>query len=244
MEKRPIAIIVAMKDELNILKNQLEEEKEEEFNGYTFYEGKIQNYPIVICHSKIMTINATIATLLTIEKYHPIAIINEGTAGGHSRELNIGDIIIGEKVVNIVSSKTAFREKGKGSNSLNWELVDFLEGEKDKINYQSADTNLINIVKNVESFEGKVKFGIIGSGDIWNKEYDRIMSLNKKYGTLCEDMESIAVYTVANKFNTPVIGIKVVANNEILGQKFQMSSSIKVQDFCYKFVEKIIEGIK
>ena len=40
MEKRPIAIIVAMKDELNILKNQLEEEKEEEFNGYTFYEGK------------------------------------------------------------------------------------------------------------------------------------------------------------------------------------------------------------
>ena len=36
--------------------------------------------------------------------------------------------------------------------------------------------------------DGNVWYGRIGSGDIWNREVDRIMYLNKEYNTLCEDM--------------------------------------------------------
>ena len=65
--------------------------------------------------------------------------------------------------------------------------------------------------------------------------------LNQKYGTLCEDMEANAVYTVANQFNVPVIGIKIVSNNEILGESYERSAGAKSQEFSYELIKKIIK---
>lgn len=244
MKKRPLALIVAMKDEFNYIKEQLQDIKIVEIDGYDFYEGKIDEYPVVICHSKIMTINATMATVITIKNYNPIAILNEGTSGGHSKEIHVGDIIIGEKSLNILSSETVFRKKGEGSNSLDWKLVDYIEGEECKVNYHSADNNLIEIAQKIKYPYGKVYTGIIGSADIWNKEYDRITMLNEKYGILCEDMEAVAIYTVANNFGIPAIGIKVISNNEILEEKYDIGSALKCQKFCYDFIKEYIKGIK
>jgi adenosylhomocysteine nucleosidase len=85
-----------------------------------------------------------------------------------------------------------------------------------------------------------VHVGTLGSGDVWDKETDRILMLNKKYGTLCEDMESIGIYTVSNMFNIPVIGIRIVSNNEILEEEYDRSIGRKSQEFTYEFIKKII----
>jgi len=81
MEKKPIVVIAALDVEFGFLKEKLEDLKISKINQYTFYEGLINNYPIVICCCMVMGINATIATTLAIQKYNPLAIINEGTAG-------------------------------------------------------------------------------------------------------------------------------------------------------------------
>ena len=78
-------------------------------------------------------------------------------------------------------------------------------------------------------------FGVIGSGDIWNREADKILMLNREYGVLCEAMEGIAVYTVANNFKIPVIEIRVISNNEILNEKYDL-----IQKFTYDLIQKII----
>lgn len=77
------------------------------------------------------------------------------------------------------------------------------------------------------------------AGDVWNKEADRIFYLNQRYGILCEDMESISVYTIANLYNIPVIGIKVISNNEILKEEYCKEAGIESQ----KFTENLIENI-
>lgn len=163
MEKRPILVIAAMMVEAEFLFEKLENKVCEKVGKYSFYKGTIENYPVVVCHCHIHTVNAGVATYIGIEKYNPIAIINQGTAGAHGKEIHTGEIVVGEKCVNIVCAKTPRRKEGEGSNSLKWNLVNFIEGEEDRLIYQYGDKPLIELAKKVDYSEGKVHFGTIGS---------------------------------------------------------------------------------
>lgn len=241
MDKRPIVIIASMKEETDFLKEKLENFKEIKNGIYTFWEGKMYNYPVVIIFAGIGVINSSVATYIAINNYNPILIINEGTAGGFDRNIHTKDIVIGEKCININSYKTPSKAIGEGSNSLNWENVTFIPGEDDREIFWRADKELIELAKKVNYKEGNIHVGIIGSGDIWNKELDRIILLNNKFGILCEEMEGIGVYTVANNFNISVIGIRVISDNEILGEEFDRNTGLYSQKFTYKLIEKIVE---
>lgn len=241
----PILIIVSMFDvEADFLLSKMENVKQKKVNQYEFYEGTIENYPVVIGWCHCMTVNAALATYIAIEKYHPIAIINQGSAGAHGKSIHKGDIVIGEKCMNIVSCRTPLKKEGEGSNSLEWELVNFICGEEDRLQYQEADKSLIELAKKVQYKEGTVHVGLIGSGDVWNKEADRILWLHETYGTLCEEMEGIAIYQVANEFGVPVLGIRIVSNNEILQEPYDREIAIKSQRFAYELILKIIEKFK
>lgn len=58
-------------------------------------------------------------------------------------------------------------------------------------------------------------YGILGGGDIFDREVDRIKWIQEKKNTLCEDNESIAVYTICDKFKVPCIGFRTITNNEV-----------------------------
>ena len=240
---KKILIISAMADvELDYLKSKLIDIKEQKENICTFYIGKMYNSEVILCDSNIGLINTASAVTLAIEMFKPDYIINQGSAGGFDKNIHKSDIVIGTQCINISSYVTKSREEGKGSNVEDWELVSFIVGEKDRLIKHEAGKELLEIVKKVETRyqDGKVHYGIIGSGDVWNKEYDRILYLNQKYGVLCEDMEGVAVYAVANKYNIPAIDVRVISDNEILNEEYERDISINSQ----KFVELIIAGIK
>lgn len=240
MKKRPIVVMTAMKIEASSLIEKLSNVTCKTVHQYTFYEGFINSYPVVICHCQVMSIHASVATYMAIEKYNPIAIISQGTAGAHGKNMHKGDIIIGEKCVNIVSMQTPLKREGEGSNPLTWNLLTFIDGEENRFEYQSGDAHLVEVAKKVTYLGGNVHFGNIGSGDVWNREADKILWLHENYGTLCEEMEGIAVYTVANNFDIPVLGIRVISNNEILGEPYDRSIALKSQEFTYEFILQFI----
>ncbi len=80
--------------------------------------------------------------------------------------------------------------------------------------------------------------GIIGSGDVWDNEIDRIKWFNEQYGVLCEDMETISTYTVCNKLNVPVIGIRVISDNEITGEKYEKNIAKESQKYVMEIMKK------
>lgn len=242
MEKQPILIIAAMEDvEMHYLKKEIENIKRVESKIATFYKGEILETPIVLMVSNIGTINSAAAITLGIEKYNPSIIINEGIAGGYGRNIHTKDIVIGTKTVNITSMETMKRKEGEGTNLSNYELITFIKGEKNKLIYQNGDKDLIEKAKEVEYKEGKVHLGTIGSGDIWNKEADRILYLNNSYEIMCEDMESISIYTIANLYKIPVIAIKAISNNEILNEEYQRSIGINAQKFTLSLIDNILD---
>lgn len=241
-EKMKILIVASMGDvELNYLKQKLEKKEEKKYNLCTFYEGKMKGKQVILCDAKVGLINAAAATTLAIEKYHPDIIINQGCAGGIDKNVHKSDLVIGIECINITSVRTKYRDIGQGIAVENWELINFLPGEEDRLVPQKCSEKLLNLVKSIESKYkyGKVHYGIIGSGDIWNKESDMLINLNKKYGIICEEMESIAVYTIANQYNIPVINIRVISDNEILKEEYERGISYKAQEFVECLVQEL-----
>ena len=68
--------------------------------------------------------------------------------------------------------------------------------------------------------------------------------LHQKYGTFCEEMEGIAVYTIANDFGIPVLGIRVISNNEILEEPYDRNTGLKSQEFTYELILRKIASLQ
>jgi adenosylhomocysteine nucleosidase len=82
-----------------------------------------------------------------------------------------------------------------------------------------------------------VHYGTIGSGDVWTKDAEEIKEFNEKYVTLCEEMESAAIYEVAQKFEIPVASIRVISNNEIIGEEYIRETGAVAQKFLLEILK-------
>ena len=60
--------------------------------------------------------NTAAATAIAIEKYHPKAIINQGTSGGHDENLNVFDIVLGKRTTNIGSLKQKIKRRRRNGS--------------------------------------------------------------------------------------------------------------------------------
>lgn len=241
MEKN-ILLQVAMEIECQEILKQLRNIEEININNYKYYKGTIHDYPIIISLSKVGLINASASLTLAIREFNPTIIINTGIAGATDRKLHIGDIILGLECLNINSYRTPILKEGEGSNPQNWELLTFLSGEEDRIIKEKADETLISLAKEINTNKyGQIYTGTIGSGDVWNREIDRIISLNEKHHILCEDMESIATYTIANQQNIPVISIKMISDNSITGEEYNRQMGKYLEKYIVEYLTKIIK---
>lgn len=241
MNKLPILIQVAMEIECQEILKHISNLEELEINKYKFYKGTINNYPVIISLSKVGLIHTSSSLTIAIKEFNPKYIINTGIAGATAKEMHIGDIVIGESCININSYRTANLKKGEGSNPNNWELLTFLSGETDRLIEEPANQTMIEIAKKIKNNQhGKIYVGKIGSGDVWNREIDRILYLNNNYNILCEDMEAIATYTVSNQQNIPVISIKMISDNSITGEEYNREVGKYLEQYIIEYIKNII----
>src|SRR6266849_6954889 len=126
---RPVVVQGAMDVEIRKLAGAIDNAKEEKVQGWTFWSGTLQGYPVVISKTLKGMSNAAAATALAAERYHPVAIINQGTAGGHEPGLHVFDIVLGTDAVNLGSFKTGHRARGQGSTFADWTPLDLMRSE-------------------------------------------------------------------------------------------------------------------
>ncbi len=234
-DSKIILIQGAMDIEVQYIIDLLKDKKLIQIAEYEFYEGTIDNIKIVVSKTLVGTINATIATSIGIEKFNPDIVINQGIAGAHKEDLHVGDIVIGEKCCNINSFKMPIKSKGEGSNPFEWEL------NKRAKDIQQANLKLVDLVEKslISNTKNKIYRGILGSGDVFNREYDRISWINNTFNNLSEDMESIGTYSVCNKFKVPCIGIRIISNNELLLEDFDTEQAIELQQTLINILNQL-----
>lgn len=245
-EKRPILIQGAMQVEIAHLLEQIEEKVEIELYGYTFWKGTLEGYPVVISKTGIGSLHASIATTIAILEFRPSIILNQGIAGACRRDIHKFDVVIGAECVNTNCYKTQSRKEKEGSNPFDWELITFTsdDDENQQEEKLEADAYLLSIAKDASySYaKGNVYFGVIGSGDCWNREVDRIDWIHNKRKVDCAEMESIGVYTASHELNVPILGIRVMSDNELLQEAYDRETSIEAQRITLEVAKKYIEN--
>ncbi len=127
--QKPILIQGPMPIEAEKFAQRLDKVKVEKSGNFVFYKGKLDKYPVIVAKTGKGMENTAAATAIAIEKYDPAAIINQGTSGGHDPSLNVYDIVLGERTVNIGSLKTGHLEEGEGIEPTNWIPMDLMASE-------------------------------------------------------------------------------------------------------------------
>ncbi len=105
---KKLGILGAMDEEVALLKDSLTSLKETQYKHLTFYEGSLHGIDIVLAKCGIGKVAAALATTVLIEKFSPDAVVNTGSAGGFDKQLTIGDLVIGDRLIHHDADLTHF----------------------------------------------------------------------------------------------------------------------------------------
>ena len=250
--ERPVLVQGAMDVEVRTLAAALEHVQEEHVSGWTFWIGTLDGYPVVVSKTLKGMANAAAATAIAAERYHPIAIINQGTAGGHDPGLHVYDIVLGTAAVNIGAFKTGSRLRGQGSNFAEWAPMDLMRSEGSAGLDPSAltmrrfagDERLLAAARSARGTykKGRVAEGVIGSSEVWNGELDRIQRFHEEFGTAAEEMETASAAQIAGLLQIPFLGIRVLSNNITNGEAYDPAAGEACQGYVLNVVKAYISG--
>ena len=227
-----IGIIVAMEEELESILDIMDNIEEKEIYGLTFKTGQIEKNKIIVVKCGVGKVNAARVTQILIDTFNVKCVINVGAAGALSPLLNIGDIVIGEKLIQHDFDITAF-DHDKG----------YITGVGD---YIYSDIELIEKFKkaanNLKEKDYKIKTGIIATGDIFCTDIEMKNKIFSKFDADCVEMEGAAIAQVCYLDNIPFIVIRSISdspngNNEIDFDKFVELDSKRCANILREFLK-------
>ena len=199
---KKIGIVIAMEEEFQAIENKIKEIKVHEEKGLKFFEAKIGEKECVIVKSGVGKVNAARTTQIMIDKFEVESIMNLGSAGAVNEDLEIGDIVIGEHVVQHDFDITAFgHSKGYITG-----VGNFVECEGKLIyKFQKA-------IKNLEDKNYKIKMGIVATGDIFCTEVEMKEKIRTKFDADVVDMECAAIAQVAYLDEIPFVVVRSISD--------------------------------
>jgi len=221
MEKY-IGIIVATPEEMKELKSIIMESKKITIFNLDFYKGKINDKNYVLVKCGVGKVNAARTTQILIDNFDVESIINVGVAGGLNNKINIGDIVIGEKLVQHDFDITAFGyEKGYIS-----ETGRFFESDKELIK-KCMKVKIDNI---------QIMLGTIASGDIFCTDTKMKEKIRTKFNSDCVEMEGASIAQTAYLCNIPFLVIRAISdipnrNNQIDYEQFVKKAAKNCAEF-------------
>jgi len=201
-----IAIIGAMECELEDIKKDLSDLKENNYADLKIFTGTINGKSVILAQCGVGKVNAALNTQYMIDTYRPDIIINTGVAGGIAEELNIGDIVIGTYLV----------QHDFDVSALGYARGYMCTGiEKDKPTKYYCDEELINkfqssLKQNMPS--SKIHKGIIASGDKFISCTKTKKEINEYFGAIAVEMEGCAVAQVATKNKIPFVITRAISD--------------------------------
>lgn len=221
---KKIAIIAAMDQELAAIKDKFNKIEENSLKDLTYYTGELNGKEYLLIKSGIGKVNAARVTQMLIDKFDIEYIINVGTAGSLNDSLEIGDIVIGENLVQHDFDTTAFGDE-KGYITGTGKIFE-------------SDKNLIEkYIKHIseDKQEYNIIIGTIASGDIFCTEKWMKEKIHTKFNADCVEMEGAAIAQICTLNKVPFIVIRSISDkpngeNQIDFNKFIDMASKRCAD--------------
>ena len=190
-------------EEINKLKDLLEGIKTEEAKNLTIYTGKINGHDVILAKSGVGKVCATLNTQYIIDKYSPETIINTGVAGGIGKDLSIGDVVIGENLIQHDFDATALGyAKGYMCNGINPDKPTVFFSDKKLVDF--AEQLLKSNLKNSNVHRGR-----IATGDMFVGTVEKKQEIGQIFGAIAAEMEGCAIAQTSNANNIPSKNYKI-----------------------------------
>ena len=201
-KENTIGIIGAMNEELEVLLKDMKNQKEVKINDLTFHEGDLWGQHVVAVVSGVGKVNAASCTQILASDFKVKSLINIGVAGGVSKDIYPGDIVIGDTYVQHDVDASVFGDKIGQIPRM--DVYDF-----------KADENLLNLAKNAASKVPEVKtyVGRIVSGDQFIADSNKVKELDEEFNAKAVEMESAAIAQVAYLNKIPFVIIRSISDN-------------------------------
>lgn len=233
MYMKRIGIIVAMQEELEEIKEYVEDINEKEIRHITFIEGKVEEKNVVLVQCGIGKVNAAMVTQALIDSYNIEYIVNIGVAGALNPMLNIGDVVIADKLIQHDFDITAFgHSKGYITGVGDFIQTDEnLRNKLEKLNHNNKDN------------EYKIKLGIIASGDIFCTDIEMKNKIYSKFDADCVEMEGAAIAQVCYLNEIPFVVMRSISDspngkNAITFDKFLKIASKRIANLLVEFIKE------
>ncbi len=219
-----IGIIVAEEKELEeVLNITLIKNKREIFDKI-FYIGFINKKEVVIVKSNVGKVNSARSTQMLIDNFDIRIVINIGTSGSVDNKLNIGDVVVADRLYQYDFDVTAFgRKLGEIEN-----IGECIYTNKNILNKISKDLIV----------------GGIASGDKFITRMEEKVFIRDKFNVMCIEMEGASVAQVCYLSNIPFLVIRSITDkldgtSEVDFVKFLEYSSRKVVNILKDIIEDI-----
>ena len=252
MKEKRIGILGAMPEEINGVVSLLKDKKEVVKGMRTYYTGTINNVEVVVVFSRWGKVaSATTVTHLIIE-FGITELVFTGVAGAISPDLNIGDIVVANCLVQHDLDARPIMKRFEipllGRTEL-FPQKEILDSAIEKINELVGNRSLIDLLslKQRELFSitsQKVVVGQIASGDQFfssNIEKENLLAILPN--VLCVEMEGAAVAQVCFEYNIPYVVIRIISDaaNENSVVDFNEFVSQIASKFGLQIIQKLIK---
>lgn len=217
-----IAIIGAMPEEIDLLRDRIANLAEQRIGRRTYHVGQYQGHEVIVAFSRWGKVAAAATATTVITHFDVGLIIFTGVAGGVSDQLAIGDIVIGDRLIqhDVDASGTGFFQRfeipllGKTFFEVPPQLVEHAlaaanEFVTQEVNELVPPATLAELGIDLP----KVRVGTVASGDQFIHDKSKVRELTSAIpNLLCVEMEGAAVAQICLENDIPCIVIRSISD--------------------------------
>ena len=226
-----LAIMGAMEEEITPLLEYFTDIKKIEFANNSYYEAKYNNIDIVVAYSKIGKVFSTLTATTMIEKFGCDTLLFSGVAGGINPDLQIGDLIVANKLSQHDLDITAFGHPHgyvPGGN--------VYVNTNDKLKDIAIEVAKENDIKIIE--------GIIATGDQFVCDEQRKAFIQNTFKADALEMEGASVAVVCDALNVPCLILRAISDTADMDagfnfEEFLETSAKNSANFLIKIINKL-----
>jgi len=213
-----LGIMGAMPEEMDKLIAAITNKVIVESGSRIYYRGELQGQEVVAVFSRWGKVASAITATNLILDFKVDRIVFTGVAGALSPELNVGDIVIGQRLFQHdmdarplmrrfeipLTGKTSFETPLQNVETMAQAVHNFLKNNKE-FRKVLSEQNIPN---------PKMLIGDIASGDLFISSTEMKHALIKNLpSVLCAEMEGAAVAQVCDDFGVPLIVVRVISDS-------------------------------
>jgi adenosylhomocysteine nucleosidase len=222
-----------MKEEVDLLLQQMDKERTIVRAGIDFAEGRIFGRRAVVVKSGVGKVNAAVCTQILIDAFAVDAIIFTGVAGALDPTLDIGDIVVSLDAMHHDMDATAL---GFPRGTIPFHPASVF----------AADPALVRIAleSGRELYRERIVTGRVLSGDQFVADRETVRRLHEELQGTCTEMEGAAVAQVCAMNGIPFVIVRSMSD------KADGSAHINFQQFTawasersYRLIERMLQKL-